>query len=300
MPLYANKTSTKDLITESRVYKSFFYETAHRSFRCRSDSVALAQRDCINNPSVYIVNRKSLMVNKTQVNYNDDGSNVLCAPLSVNTLKWSEPFMGDAMMYDLWCKYEEPLRRIASDFDCPKVSLFRVASNDYSFSPPSNTDHICGHRIEFRDYDATSILMKMKDLPKRLDTCQYVERRATDWANDTNDASGILWSHIISDIWSSNSCNLMRNENDEIISFDGLFGSCFSCQIYFECRRQHFNRMMQMYHYVNMEGEHLPRLFLFTTSLQSIIIVKKEIFTTDKFWHIEWEICISSNRKLVW
>ena len=90
MSLYANKTSTKDLITESRVYESFFYETAHRSFRCRSDSVALAQRDCLNDPSVYVVNRKSLMVNKTQVNYNNDSSNVLCAPLSVNTLKWSE------------------------------------------------------------------------------------------------------------------------------------------------------------------------------------------------------------------
>ena len=246
--------STKDLITERQVYESFFYETAHRSFRCRSDSVALAQRDCLNNPSVYVVNRKSLMGNKTQMNYNDDSSNVLCALLSVNTLKWSESFMGDAMMYDLQCKYEEPLRRIAFDFDCPKVSLFRVASNDYSFSPPSNTNSIRGRRIEFRDYDAMSILMKMKglmqgkilfclrglsikDLPKRHDTCKYVERRAIDWVNDMNDSSGILWSDVISDIWSSNSCNLMRNKNDEIISFDGLFGSCFSSQINFEHRR---------------------------------------------------------------
>ena len=98
------------------------------------------------------------------MNYNDDSSNVLCPPLSVNTLKWSESFMGISMMYDLHCKYEEPLRRIAFDFDCPKVSLFRVASNDYSFSPPSNTNRIRGHRIEFRDYNATSILMKMKGL----------------------------------------------------------------------------------------------------------------------------------------
>ena len=154
------------------------------------------------------------------MNYNDDSSNVLCTLLSVNTLKWSESFMGDAMMYDLWCKYVEPLRRIAFDFNCPKISLFRVASNDYSFSPPSNIHHICGRRIEFRDYDATSILMRMeglvkgkhffwlrglsiKNLPKRLDTCQYVEERASDWVKDLNDASGILWSDVISDIWSS-------------------------------------------------------------------------------------------------
>ena len=111
----------------------------------------MAQRDCLNDPSVYVVNRKSLMVNKTQVNYNDDSSYMLCTLLSVNTLKWSESFMGDAMMYDLRCKYEEPLRRTEFDFDCPNVSLFRVASNDYSFSPPSNTNHIRRPRIEFRD-----------------------------------------------------------------------------------------------------------------------------------------------------
>ena len=96
--------------------------------------------------------------------------------------------------------------------------------------------------------------LSIKDLPKRLDTCQYVERRAIDWANDTNDVSGILWSDVISDIWSSNSHNLMRNENDKIISFEGLFGLCFCCQINFEHQRQHFDRMMQTYHYVDMEG----------------------------------------------
>ena len=169
---------------------------------------------------------------------------MLCTLLSVNTLKWSESFMGNPMMYNLRCKYEEPLRRTEFDFDCPNVLLFRVASNDYSFSPTSNTNHIRRPRIEFRDYDMTSILIKMKglvqgktlfclrglsinDLPKRLDTCQYVGRRAIDWANDTSDASGILWSDVISDIWSSNSHNLMRNENDKITSFEGLFGSCF-------------------------------------------------------------------------
>ena len=158
VPLYAKETSTKDLITEHRVYESFFYETTHRSFRCRSYTVALAQRNCLNDLCVYVVNRKSLMVNKTQMNYSDDSSNVLCAPLSINMLKWTESFMGDAIMYDWRCKYEEPLRRIVLDFDYPKVSHFRVASNDYSFSPPSNT-HIRGRRIECRDYDAMSILM---------------------------------------------------------------------------------------------------------------------------------------------
>ena len=68
-----------------------------------------------------------------------------------------------------------------------------------------------------------------------------MERRAIDWVNDTNDVSGILWSDVISDIWSSNSRNLMRNENDEIISFEGLFGLCFGGQINFERQRHNFD-----------------------------------------------------------
>ena len=79
--------------------------------------MALAQRDCLNDPSLYVINRKSLMVNKPPVFYNDDSSNLLCAPLYINSLKWSEDFLGDAMMYDSHCKYEEPLRSITLDFD---------------------------------------------------------------------------------------------------------------------------------------------------------------------------------------
>ena len=96
--------------------------------------------------------------------------------------------------------------------------------------------------------------LSIKDLSTRLDTCQYMERRASDWANDRNYASAILWSDVISEIWSSNSHNLMRNENDEVISFDGLFGSCFGRMINYERRKHHFDRMMQTYHHVDMEG----------------------------------------------
>ena len=65
-------TSTKDIITQRHVYESFFYQTAHNPFRERSDSVALAQRDCLNDPSIYAINRKCLLVNIFQVFYNDD------------------------------------------------------------------------------------------------------------------------------------------------------------------------------------------------------------------------------------
>ena len=87
IPLYDNdRISTKKLINASRVYESFFYETQNRTFKIRSHSVALAQRDPLNDPSVYVINRKSLSVNKMQVNYNDDCSTLLSAPLATNNL----------------------------------------------------------------------------------------------------------------------------------------------------------------------------------------------------------------------
>ena len=84
--------STKDLITERHLYESFFHQVNKLPFSARSDSVTLAQRDCLNDPSVYVINRKSLIANKSQVFYNDDASKLFCAPLMTNSLKWSESF----------------------------------------------------------------------------------------------------------------------------------------------------------------------------------------------------------------
>ena len=110
IPLYGNRTNTKDLITKCHLYESFFHEVNQRPFSARSDYVALAQRDCLNDPSVYVINRKSLIANKSQVFYNDDASKPFCAQLMTNTLKWSKSFLGDVMMLDAHCKYEKPLR----------------------------------------------------------------------------------------------------------------------------------------------------------------------------------------------
>ena len=82
------------------MYECFFYETKHKQFKGRSNSVAVTQRDFLNDPSIYVVYRKSLCTNKLQIFYNDDSLNVMCAALTTNSLKWSEGFLGDAMMYD--------------------------------------------------------------------------------------------------------------------------------------------------------------------------------------------------------
>ena len=91
---------SKSSINSSNVHERFFYETKHKQFNEGSDSVAVAQRDFLNDPSVYVVNRKSLCTNKPQIFYNNDSLNLMCAALTTNSLKWSEGFLGDTMMYD--------------------------------------------------------------------------------------------------------------------------------------------------------------------------------------------------------
>ena len=54
------------------------------------DTSAIVQREPLNEPSVYVVNRRSLLTNKPQVFYNDNSSFVYSAALATNALKWSE------------------------------------------------------------------------------------------------------------------------------------------------------------------------------------------------------------------
>ena len=67
--------------------------------------------------------------------YNDDSSYVHCLPLCINSLKWSESFLGDCAHFHAVCKYEKPILSVALDVDWAKLSLF---SNDrkYYWRPP--------------------------------------------------------------------------------------------------------------------------------------------------------------------
>ena len=263
IPLYGNRTSTKDLITEHRLYESFFHQVYQRPFSARSDSIALAQRDCLNDPSVYVINRKSLIANKSQVFYNDDTSKLFCAPLMTNSLKWSESFLGDVMMLDAHCKYEEPLRRCTMDFDWPKISLFKVGKNDYSFSPPRNPHHFDKKSISKNDYDIGSQMDDIRGMFKKkklicmrglcieslnlldIDCELKLSKKGLKWATDVNGTSDILWSDVMNEIWCAIQNNRMQNMNGELISFNGLFGSCFDCVMNRERMDFHYNRMKE-------------------------------------------------------
>ena len=62
-------------------------EVAMLSFNLCSDPVAVVQRDVLHDPSIYVINRKNVLVKKPCVYYNDDSCDTHCGPLSMNTLK---------------------------------------------------------------------------------------------------------------------------------------------------------------------------------------------------------------------
>ena len=105
----AHHVRKKHLLTSQSVHTQFFHETRTKFFADRSDSVAIIKRDCLNDPSMYVINRKLLVVNKPQVFYNDDSCYRHCLALTTNALKWSESFLGDCMNVDSSCKFEEPI-----------------------------------------------------------------------------------------------------------------------------------------------------------------------------------------------
>ena len=135
LPVYdvnVNVKCNNKLRQNSRsVNLTFFREARNKFFNDRSDSVAIAQRDCLNDASVYVINKKSLLINKPQVFYNDDSLDSYCLPLTTNS-QWSESFLGNCMNFDNKCKYEESLWSIALDIDWPKVCLFEKDGLFYS------------------------------------------------------------------------------------------------------------------------------------------------------------------------
>ena len=255
------------------MHKRFFYETKHKQFKDRSNSVAVAQRDFLNDPSIHIVNRKSLCMNKPQIFYNDDSLNLMCVALTANSLKWSEGFLGDGMMYDFGCKYEEPLRSRAMDFDIPKIAIFDLGRGHYSYSPPSSLPR---KRLSFSppDTDSGEPLSKMaydyrfvndeirgllvgkkkvcleglfiKELPASVTEDpprSYHPPRVYEWANSKKDENDVGWLDIMSDIWHSSANCPMEMVNGEVMSLNGLFNSCFGVEPNVERRHVTMGRM---------------------------------------------------------
>ena len=124
-------------------------------FNLCSDPVVVVQRDVLHDPSVYVINRKSVLVNKPCVYYNDDSCDIHCGPLSMNALKWSEGFLGDNVSIKGNCKYEEPIWSIVMDADYPKLSISEQGGRFYNgVAYPTFAES----GTEFKNFPATAIL----------------------------------------------------------------------------------------------------------------------------------------------
>ena len=110
-------------LSEENVNRTFLSDL-ELEFRQRSDTSSVVQREPLNESSVYVVNRRSLLTNKPQVFYNDDSSVVYGAPLATNALKWTESVLGDCSEIFSSGELFEPIRTLALDFDKVKLCVF--------------------------------------------------------------------------------------------------------------------------------------------------------------------------------
>ena len=111
-------------LTDKNVTRTFLRDVKNHPFRLRTDTTAVIQREPLNDSSVYVVNRRSLLVNKNQVFYNDDLSSVLMPALATNALKWSESFLGNCSEVFSSGEAFEPIHTIALKFDKAKMVIF--------------------------------------------------------------------------------------------------------------------------------------------------------------------------------
>ena len=130
-----------NLLSSEEAVNCTFLKDLNREFRQRTDTSAMVQREPLNDSSVYVVNRRSLLTNKPQVFYNDDSSFVYSAPLATNVLKWMESILGDCSGIYSSGELFEPIKTIALDFDKVKLCVFgKGKGRDVMFShcPPVN------------------------------------------------------------------------------------------------------------------------------------------------------------------
>ena len=130
-------------LSEEAVNRTFLKDL-NREFRHRTDMSAIVQREPLNEPSVYVVNRRSLLTNKPQVFYNDDSSFVYSTALATNALKWSESVLGDCSEVFSSGELFKPIRTLAlNDVDKVKLCVFgkgRGKDVMFSYCPPINDD----------------------------------------------------------------------------------------------------------------------------------------------------------------
>ena len=224
-------------LTSRSVHANLLRQVKTLPFKFRTDDVAVAQRDCLNDPSVYVVNRKSLLVNKPHIFYNDDSSNVHCLPLQRNSLKWSKGFLGDCMTHLSSFRYEEPVRSVTLDADRAKISIFEDNGKYHSRPPYATYDSSESHLWEqgYGFYFHTNSKLQGKAAwyldkmcadqdPPTLHTLKAVRSsKRIAWQSGVE---GVTWNDVITHDWTNKDNLRIVMKGGQTLSLKGVLGVC--------------------------------------------------------------------------
>ena len=207
----------KTTLHEPNLMRALRKEVPVLPFNLHSDPVAVVQHDVLHDPSFYVINRKSVLVNKPFVYYNDDSCDTHCGPLSMNTLKWSEGFLGDNLSIEGNCKYEEPIWSNVMDADYPKLSILEQGGRFYNeVAYPTFAES----GTEFKNFPTTAILSAKANWCMHAITCtkDNIPHLSQQWLLPRQ---SLIESH---DDWFYEDNLLMKMKNGESVSLLGLLG----------------------------------------------------------------------------
>ena len=225
----------REELTASKTLLDFLCQTRTLPFQLRLNAVAIAQQAVLHNPSIYVINRKTLIVNKPHVFYNDDSSDVSCTPLLRNSLKWSKGFMGDCMKIKHMCKFEEPIQQIVLRMDHPKVVILEQNGFYYDSVPFPVFDSI-DENLHERNYSFNSFLtdslvtgktawcikaMSCSKFPSYMDSDIPIHK-CSDRIRWNCREEGVTWNDVVSQEWSFDDNLKVLMNNGEALSLYGI------------------------------------------------------------------------------
>ena len=215
--------------------RALYKEVPVLPFNSCGDPVAVVQCDVLHNPSIYVINRKSVLVNKPCVYYNDDSYDTHCGPLSMNSLKWSEGFLGDNLSIEGHCKYEEPMWSNVMDADYPKLSISEQGGRFYNgVAYPTFAES----GTEFKNFPTTAILSAKANWHMRAITCTKDNIPHLPQQQLLLPRQSLVES---SDDWFYEDNLLMKTKNGESVSLLGLLGMS---------QRRHVNQSLSIIQHI--------------------------------------------------
>ena len=232
-------TYGEEFMSEETINRTFLKDLS-KDYKLRTDMSAIVQREPLNKSSVYVMNRRSLIVNKPQVFYNDDSSLVYSAALTTNALKWTESVLGDCSRVFSSGELFEPIRTLAMDFDKVKLCVFgKGKGKDVKFShhPPINyvQDVPTTQKTEKWIFEKDGGYVKglknvclrnlsISTLPNRDNVGKEV--CMNEWLLDSFRQGNIKdWDYVLKKLWKSPGPCTLKTNGGQILWMRGVYGN---------------------------------------------------------------------------